>query len=126
MSAEDKNEIETDIKIDAKTGKILKIVSDPDDEDKKENLQNKDNEHDADENENEDVAITGTALDKASAAALDYIGEGKVTDTEVGDEEGYYEIEITLDNGNEVDVHLDKDFKVLSKETDNDNEEDED
>jgi hypothetical protein len=45
-----------------------------------------------DENEGPDVPITGSALDQASAAALDYIGEGRVTGTEVGDEEGYYEV----------------------------------
>mgnify|MGYP001607157072 CR=1 FL=1 len=74
--------------------------------------------------EEEDVAITGNALEQASAAALSYIGEGQVTDSEVGDEEGYYEIEITLDNGQEVDVHLDENFNVLSHESDSGNEED--
>jgi len=69
-----------------------------------------------DEPEEVDVAITGSALDRASAVALDYIGEGIVTDSEVGDEEGYYEIEITFSDGNEVDVHLDENFKVLSTE----------
>lgn len=69
-----------------------------------------------DGNEGPDVAITGSALDQASAVALGHIGEGRVTDTEVGDEEGYYEIEITLDNGGEVDVHLDENFNVLSTE----------
>ena len=63
-----------------------------------------------------EIPATGNALEQASAAALEYIGEGRVTDSEVGDEEGYYEIEITLDNGNEVDVHLDENFKVLSAE----------
>ncbi|MEK6878716.1 MAG: hypothetical protein AABY22_03865 [Nanoarchaeota archaeon] len=70
---------------------------------------------DNDENE-KDVPITGSALEQASASALAYIGEGKVTDTKIGDEEGYYEIEITLDNGREVDVHLDENFNVLSVE----------
>ena len=63
-----------------------------------------------------ELPITGTALEKASASALAYIGEGRVTDTEIGDEEGYFEIEITLNSGNEVDVHLDENFKVLSTE----------
>jgi uncharacterized membrane protein YkoI len=70
------------------------------------------------EEEEIDVPITGSALDRASAAALNYIGEGEVTDTEIGDEEGYYEIEITTDDGDEVDVHLDEDFNVLSTEWD--------
>ena len=34
-----------------------------------------------------DTPITGSALDKASAAALEHTGEGRVTETEVGDEE---------------------------------------
>lgn len=71
-----------------------------------------------DENEGPDVPITGDALEKASAVALEYVGEGRVTDTEVGDEEGYYEIEITLDDGRQIDVHLDEDFNVLSQITD--------
>ncbi len=71
---------------------------------------------DFDENEEQEVPITGSALDKASSAALEYIGQGRVTDSEVGDEEGFYEIEITLDNGREVDVHLDENFNVLSVE----------
>jgi hypothetical protein len=64
--------------------------------------------------------ITGEALERASAAALDYTGEGRVTDTEVGDEEGYYEVEVTLDDGSQVDVHLDENFNVLGQEADND------
>ena len=71
-----------------------------------------------DDYEGPDVPITGDALEQASAAALEYIGEGRVTDTEVGDEEGYYEIEITLENGNQVDVHLDEEFNILSVEAD--------
>jgi uncharacterized membrane protein YkoI len=71
-----------------------------------------------DENEAPDVPITGSALEQASAAALAHIGEGRVTDSEIGDEEGYYEIEIRLNNGREADVHLDEKFKVLSTEYD--------
>jgi len=56
-----------------------------------------------------ETPITGTELDQASAAALDHLGEGRVSDTEVGDEEGYYEVEVTLDDGSEVGVHLDAD-----------------
>lgn len=62
-----------------------------------------------------EAPITGTALDRASAAALDHTGGGRVTGTEVGDEEGYYEIEVTID-GREVDVHLDESFAVIGSE----------
>ena len=44
--------------------------------------------------------------------------EGQVTGTEVGDEEGYYEVEVTSDDGSQADVHLDRDFKVLSTSAD--------
>jgi uncharacterized membrane protein YkoI len=60
-----------------------------------------------------DQPITGTDLQKASAAALEHTGEGRVTGTEVGDEESYYEVEVTLDNGNQVDVQLDENFNVV-------------
>ena len=65
-----------------------------------------------------DVPITGEAYDKASAAALDHLGEGSVTETEVGDEESYYEVEVTLDDGRQVDVQLDRDFNVVGTEDD--------
>jgi uncharacterized membrane protein YkoI len=67
-------------------------------------------------------AITGDALDEASAVALDHTGGGRVTDTEVGDEESYYEVEVTLDNGNQVDVQLDRAFNVVGSEGDGPNE----
>jgi hypothetical protein len=74
--------------------------------------------------EGADVPIIGSALDQARAAALAYVGEGKVTDSEVGDEEGYYEIEVTLDNGSQVDVHLDENFNVFSQVIDKGQDED--
>ena len=58
--------------------------------------------------------ITGDALTKASAAALAYTGQGKVTETEVNDEDSYYEVEVTLDNGKQVDVQLDEHFHVVT------------
>ena len=61
-----------------------------------------------------DTPITGTALQKASSAALAHTGGGKVTGTEVGDEESYYEVEVTLDDGSQVDVQLDRQFAVVS------------
>ena len=63
-------------------------------------------------------SISGSALKKASAAALQETGGGEVTETEVGDEESYYEVEVTLDNGDQVDVQLDKDFNVVGSESD--------
>lgn len=69
-----------------------------------------------DQAEGPDVAISGDAVDKASAAALDATGEGSVSGTEVGDEESYYEVEVTLDDGSEVDVQLNRDFSVVGQE----------
>ena len=65
-----------------------------------------------------DSPITGSALDNATAAALEHTRGGKVTGTEVGDEESYYEVEVTLDGGRQVDVQLDKSFNVVSSEGD--------
>ncbi len=63
-------------------------------------------------------AITGAELEQASAAALDATGGGTVTETEVGDEESYYEVEVTLDDGSQVDVQLDRQFAVVSSSAD--------
>ena len=72
-----------------------------------------------------EAAITGRALEQASAAALAHTGQGRVSDTEVGDEDSYYEIEVTLDDGSQVDVQLDKQFKVVDTKADRDGREDE-
>lgn len=54
--------------------------------------------------------------EKASAAALDYVGGGAVTDVErgEGDDSYAYEVEVTLPTGAEIDVKLDDDFKVIN------------
>jgi uncharacterized membrane protein YkoI len=67
-----------------------------------------------------DKAITGQALDRAKAVALDQVGGGKVTGTEAGDEEGAYEVEVTRADGSQVDVHLDKGFNVINQHGDSD------
>ncbi len=74
----------------------------------------------------DETPITGTALARASAAALEHTGGGRVTDTEAGDEEGAYEVEVTLHDGSQVDVHLDASFEVLGDETEGPGEEDHD
>ncbi|MGH3365779.1 MAG: hypothetical protein ACRDOY_01070 [Nocardioidaceae bacterium] len=65
-----------------------------------------------------ETPISGSALDKASAAALDHLGEGRVTATESGDEESYYEVEVALPSGEEVDVQLDRSFNVVGDDSD--------
>ena len=76
-----------------------------------------------DDNETE-TAIIGDALAQASDAALAHTGEGRVTGSEVDDEESKYEIEVTLDNGDQVDVQLDEEFNVVSSENDGSDEDD--
>ena len=61
--------------------------------------------------------ITGPALEQASEAALAETGGGTVTDTEVDDEESKYEVEVTLDDGTQVDVQLDEEFNVVGTES---------
>ena len=65
-----------------------------------------------------EAPITGADLDRASVAALAHTGGGRVTDTEVGDEDSYYEVEVTLDDGSQVDVQLDEQFVVVGDEAD--------
>lgn len=70
-----------------------------------------------------DRPIEGIALEKATEAALAETGGGRVTGTEVDDEESKYEVEVTLEDGRQVDVQLDEDFQVVGNEQD-DNEDD--
>jgi hypothetical protein len=64
-----------------------------------------------------DVPVTGTALERASEAALAHTGEGEVVEVEVDDDaEGYYEVEVRLDDGTDVEVNLGEDFTVLGEE----------
>jgi hypothetical protein len=71
-----------------------------------------------DDRESGDRPITGTALQRASSAALEATGGGRVTGTEVGDEESYYEVEVTRADGSQVDVQLDRGFRVVSRAAD--------
>ena len=66
----------------------------------------------------------GANIEKAKSVALDHVN-GRVTGTEVGDEEGYYEVEITKDDGSQVDVHLDKNYNVIDSPADHEGHEDE-
>lgn len=70
------------------------------------------------------TAITGAHLERATDAALAETGGGRVTGTEVGDEESMYEVEVTLPDGSQVDVQLDEEFRVVSAETDRESEDD--
>lgn len=64
------------------------------------------------------------ALARASAVALAATGGGRVTATEVGDEESVYEVEVTLHDGRQVDVQVDGDFGLVNRSGDAERRED--
>ncbi len=76
---------------------------------------------DAFENDSRDQ-LSGSVLQQASDAALAEVDSpgAKVTDSELdddADDAGLYEIEVTTDAGQEIDVHLDKSFAVVRTDT---------
>jgi uncharacterized membrane protein YkoI len=75
------------------------------------------------EDDGRDRPIPASALEEAEEAALAETGEGTVTGTEVDDEDSKYEVEVTLDDGSQVDVQLDEDFQVVGTEADGTDEE---
>ena len=60
-------------------------------------------------------------IGESAAARINH--SGRVTQTEAGDEESEYEVEVTLDDGTQVDVQLDADFEVVGTESDDDEDE---
>jgi Peptidase propeptide and YPEB domain len=56
---------------------------------------------------------TGPGMERAKSVALEQVN-GRVSATEFQDEEGYYEVEVTREDGSQVDVHLDKNYNVLN------------
>ena len=68
----------------------------------------------------DDEPLTGNAYDRATEAALAHVGEGTVTETETGDDGAAYSVEIRLEDGSQVEVNLDADFKVTGSEQDDD------
>jgi uncharacterized membrane protein YkoI len=68
----------------------------------------------------DDTPLRGRDYDRASAAALEYVGEGTVTETEVGDDGAAYGVEVRLDDGSQIEVQLDADFNVIGTEGDDD------
>ena len=64
----------------------------------------------------DDDSLSEQDRDRASEAALDEVGEGRVTEVEKGeDDDPYaYAVEVTLDNGEDVEIQLDDDFEVLN------------
>jgi hypothetical protein len=57
--------------------------------------------------------ISAADLERATTVALTHVGSGRVTETEAADEDAAFEVEVTKDDGTEVDVHLDASFNVV-------------
>jgi uncharacterized membrane protein YkoI len=63
--------------------------------------------------------LTGAEYDRVTARALEETGGGTVTETEKGDEESYYQVEIENADGSHTDVNLDRDLNVVKTKTEN-------
>jgi uncharacterized membrane protein YkoI len=74
----------------------------------------------------DDAQLTGESRDKAVASARAHVGEGEVTDTELGDDGAAYGVEIRKPDGAQVEVNLDRDYKVTGTEADDDSGPDDD
>ena len=68
----------------------------------------------------DDKPLTGSALERATAAALEHTGGGTVIETEVGDDGAAFGVEIRLADGSVVEVSLDQNFEVVGQEGDED------
>jgi uncharacterized membrane protein YkoI len=67
-----------------------------------------------------DQELTGATRDRAVAAALAATGGGTVLETEIGDDGAAYGVEVRLDDGRQVEVNLDENFRVVGREADED------
>ncbi|MBA3365267.1 MAG: PepSY domain-containing protein [Actinobacteria bacterium] len=74
----------------------------------------------------DEQALVGATLERATAAALEHTGGGIVTETEAGDDGAAYGVEVRLDNGSQVEVNLDENFDVIGQEADDDGSSDRD
>jgi hypothetical protein len=68
----------------------------------------------------DDTPLRGRSYERATAAALEHVGEGTVVETEVGDDAAAYEVEVRLDDASTVEVALDVGFAVIGSESDDD------
>ena len=65
---------------------------------------------------------TGPEAEKAKSAATSAVGGGTVTEVERDDGNGtsVYEVEVTREDGSQLEVHLDGDYNVVGQEADED------
>ena len=71
----------------------------------------------------EDRPLAGEQYDRATRAALEHTKGGKVTETELGDDGAAYGVEVLLDDGRQVEVNLDDQYRVTGSEADDDTDE---
>lgn len=127
VSVTDNQGKQQDVKVDAKTGKVLKVEADDKEEGEKGEKAEKEGKESeaADQQEQQQLAKSAKiTADESNAIALKEV-PGKVTNTELQDENGtvVYGVEITDDQGKSHDVKVDaKTGKVLNVGTDDENE----
>jgi hypothetical protein len=68
----------------------------------------------------DDRPLQGNALERATAAALDHVGGGRIIETEIGDDGAAYGVEIQRSDGSVVEVNLDQNFQVIGTDGDDD------
>ena len=66
--------------------------------------------------------LTGPEAEKAKSAAVAAVGGGTVTEVEPddGNGTGAFEVEVTREDGSQLEVHLDGDYNVVGQEADED------
>jgi hypothetical protein len=74
----------------------------------------------------DDEMVTGPAAERARAAALAHVGQGRVTGVEREDEDGAaWEVEVARSDGSTVEVMLDAGYDVVSSGGDDEEDDDE-
>lgn len=68
----------------------------------------------------DETPLRGSEYEKATAAALEHVGEGTVTETETGEAGTAFEVEVHLNDGSQVEVQIDSNFDVVGSEADDD------
>jgi outer membrane lipoprotein SlyB len=72
--------------------------------------------------------LTGPEADEAKNAAIAAVGGGTVTEVERddGNGTGAFEVEVTRDDGSQLEVHLDGDYNLVGQQADEDGPSDKD
>jgi hypothetical protein len=72
--------------------------------------------------------LTGPDAEKAKSAAIAAVGGGTVTEVERDDGigAGGFEVEVTREDGSQLEVHLDGDYNVVGQQADEDGPNDKD